>query len=78
MIASMPLDLLHPLLRDWFDQRFGEPTEPQRLGWPHIAAGRNTLIAAPTGSGKTLAAFMFCLDRLFRQSVQGELPEGVQ
>jgi ATP-dependent helicase Lhr and Lhr-like helicase len=78
IIASMPLDLLQPLLRDWFAQRFGEPTEPQRLGWPSIAAGRNTLIAAPTGSGKTLAAFMFCLDRLFRQGVEGELPEGVE
>ena len=30
----MPLDLFHPLVADWFAERFGEPTEPQRLGWP--------------------------------------------
>ena len=36
------------------------PTPPQLEGWPHIAAGRHTLIAAPTGSGKTLAGFLMC------------------
>ncbi|HEX3872272.1 MAG TPA: DEAD/DEAH box helicase, partial [Pirellulales bacterium] len=56
-------------------ERFGEPTEPQRLGWPAIAAGRNTLIAAPTGSGKTLAAFMVCLDRLWRRWLDGKLED---
>ena len=50
----------------WFRATFGEPTPPQRLGWPAIAAGRNTLIFAPTGSGKTLAAFLACLDHLWR------------
>lgn len=71
----MYINLLHPLVADWFARRFGEPTEPQREGWPHIAAGKNTLIAAPTGSGKTLAAFMICLDRLFRQGVEGNVLE---
>src|SRR5438874_1482535 len=47
----------HPLVRDWFVQRFGTPTEPQEQGWPHILAGHTTLISAPTGSGKTLAGF---------------------
>lgn len=70
--------MFHPLVQTWFERRFKEPTEPQRLGWPHIAAGRNTLIAAPTGSGKTLTAFMVCLDRLIRQSLEGTLPEGIQ
>ena len=44
----------------------GDPTPAQRLGWPAIAAGRNTLIVAPTGSGKTLAAFLAALDLLWR------------
>jgi len=74
----MPADLFHPLIRQWFTARFGEPTPPQRLGWPPIAAGQDTLIAAPTGSGKTLAAFLVCLDRLLRQWLAGELPDGVQ
>jgi ATP-dependent Lhr-like helicase len=74
----MPLENYHPLIRQWFSSRFGEPTEPQAQGWPSIAAGKHTLIAAPTGSGKTLAAFLVCLDRLFRQWLAGTLPDGVE
>ena len=49
----------HPAIRTWFERRFPEgPTDPQAHGWPSIAAGDDTLIAAPTGSGKTLAAFL--------------------
>ncbi|MCC6998340.1 MAG: DEAD/DEAH box helicase [Deltaproteobacteria bacterium] len=66
----------HPLIADWFERKFGTPTEPQRLGWPHIAAGRDTLIAAPTGSGKTLAAFLACLDDLVRRDEAGRLEAG--
>ena len=53
--------------------KFGTPTEPQELGWPHILAGRTTLISAPTGSGKTLAAFLACIDRLVRKALAGDL-----
>src|SRR5437667_441877 len=61
----------HPAVQAWFQHRFpGGPTDPQREGWPAIAAGEDTLIAAPTGSGKTLAAFLVCLDRLFREADQ--------
>ena len=55
-----------PAVAAWFRATFGTPTPPQRLGWPVIAAGQNTLIFAPTGSGKTLAAFLACLDHLWR------------
>ncbi len=65
----------HPLVRDWFISRFGTPTEPQEQGWPHILAGRTTLISAPTGSGKTLAAFLACIDRLVRKALAGELQD---
>src|SRR5438034_2872449 len=65
----------HPLIQDWFVQKFGTPTEPQELGWPHILAGRTTLISAPTGSGKTLAAFLACIDRLVRKALAGELQD---
>jgi ATP-dependent Lhr-like helicase len=61
------LEPFHPAVRDWFASRFPDgPTEPQAGGWSAIAAGRDTLIAAPTGSGKTLAAFLVCIDRLYR------------
>jgi ATP-dependent Lhr-like helicase len=65
----------HPVIARWFEQKFGSATEPQRLGWPAIQAGADTLIAAPTGSGKTLAAFLAALDQLFRQGLAGELPD---
>ena len=71
-------ELFHPLTAEWFASRFGSPTEPQLEAWPSIAAGQNTLVAAPTGSGKTLAAFLVCLDHLIRQSVAGDLPDGIQ
>src|SRR5438874_10029772 len=74
----MALDLFHPLIRSWFAARFGRPTEPQIRGWPEIAAEKHTLIAAPTGSGKTLAAFLVCIDRLFRQWLDGKLPEATE
>jgi len=72
---SPSLEWAHPLVRDWFVQRFGTPTEPQEQGWPHILAGKTTLISAPTGSGKTLAAFLACIDRLVRKALAGDLED---
>src|SRR5580693_337259 len=74
-MQSFPSSLAwaHPLVAEWFVQRFGTPTEPQEQGWPHILAGRPTLISAPTGSGKTLAAFLACIDRLVRKALAGDL-----
>ena len=69
------LEWAHPVVRDWFLGRFGSPTEPQRMGWPHVLAGRSTLISAPTGSGKTLAAFLACIDQLVREAVAGRLTD---
>jgi len=66
------LRLFHPVVGEWFRSRFGEPSPPQRQGWPAIAAGQHTLILAPTGSGKTLAAFLWCIDDLFRASLAAE------
>jgi ATP-dependent helicase Lhr and Lhr-like helicase len=71
----MPLSSFHPVVAQWFQQRFGEPTTPQRLGWEAIRAGRDTLISAPTGSGKTLAAFLHSLDQLFREGLDAPLPD---
>src|ERR1700678_3952623 len=68
MAAKKPtrdvLELFHPVTAAWFRAVFEQPTAPQRLGWPAIARGDNTLILAPTGTGKTLTAFLWCLDRL--------------
>ena len=74
----MSTSQFHPIIREWFETRFRQPTEAQAQGWAAVAQGRHTLIAAPTGSGKTLAAFLTCIDRLVRQGLEGELPDTTQ
>src|SRR5580658_2691808 len=74
----MPLSGFHPIIGGRFSYRRSTPTEAQTQGWPSIAAGRHTLIAAPTGSGKTLAAFLACIDRLLVQSLAEPLEDEVR
>jgi ATP-dependent Lhr-like helicase len=74
-VSASALDWAHPLVREWFLTRLGQPTEPQEQGWPHILAGKTTLISAPTGSGKTLAAFLACIDKLVRKALSGALTD---
>jgi len=76
--APSSLHWAHPLVRDWFVQKFRTPTEPQEQGWPHILGGLTTLISAPTGSGKTLAAFLACIDRLVREALDGNLQDRIE
>jgi len=71
----MDTAFFHPIVAEWFRDRFGQPTDAQALAWPRIVAGEHTLVAAPTGSGKTLAAFLVCIDRLMRQALDGTLPD---
>src|SRR3954463_2357649 len=67
----------HPLVRTWFAETLGEPSAPQRAGWPAIAAGSDTLILAPTGTGKTLAAFLYELDALIREGLDAPLANAI-
>jgi ATP-dependent Lhr-like helicase len=64
----MPVNF-HPAVAAWFERTFAAPTPAQQAAWPHIAAQRHVLIAAPTGSGKTLAAFLAVIDELVRSGV---------
>ena len=68
----------HPVVRRWFAERFGAPTEPQRRAWPKIAAGGDVLVSAPTGSGKTLAAFLAALDALLKEGLAGTLEKATR
>ena len=69
---TLPGDF-HPAVTAWFARRFPEgPSEPQALGWPAVARGEDTLIAAPTGSGKTLAGFLVAIDALYKAHQAGE------
>ncbi|HAM03221.1 MAG TPA: DEAD/DEAH box helicase [Acidimicrobiaceae bacterium] len=64
---------LHPAVERWFERRFPEgPSDPQVKGWPPIADGGDTLVAAPTGSGKTLAGFLVAIDALYKAHEAGE------
>jgi ATP-dependent helicase Lhr and Lhr-like helicase len=72
------LPSFHPAVQTWFDRSFREPTLAQSRGWAEIAAGRDTLIAAPTGSGKTLAAFLASIDAIVKRGASGDRAEGVE
>ncbi len=70
----------HPAVAGWFARRFPEgPTAPQAAAWPHIAAGRDVLVASPTGTGKTLTGFLVAIDAAYRAADNGShrvgLPE---
>ena len=67
-----------PLIAEWFQGRFAQPTPCQLEAWPGIRAGRDVLVSAPTGSGKTLAAFLICLDRLVAAGMDGSLDDRIE
>ena len=67
--------MFHPVVDQWFRARYAAPTPVQAQAWPLIAGGHDVLLTAPTGSGKTLAAFLACLDRLFREALEGRLED---
>ncbi len=78
VMSDSVLSGFHPAVRGWFQERFGEATPAQRLGWPAIQGGEHTLILAPTGSGKTLAAFLWGISQLAEQLERNPDLGGVQ
>src|SRR6186997_2936915 len=72
------LKSFHPIVRAWFRETLGDPSPPQREGWPAIASGASTLILAPTGTGKTLSAFLWELNQLIVRGEQEPLANAVQ
>jgi ATP-dependent helicase Lhr and Lhr-like helicase len=63
-MTSAGLSLFHPLIKQWFWEKFGTPTDIQEKAWPEIAAHHHVLVTAPTGCGKTLAAFLWSINLL--------------
>ncbi|MFN8104367.1 MAG: DEAD/DEAH box helicase [Acidimicrobiia bacterium] len=60
-----------PAVSAWFRNVLGTPTPPQALAWPVLTSGEHCLVVAPTGSGKTLTAFLWALDRIWREAAAG-------
>ncbi|QOC26495.1 ATP-dependent helicase [Microbacterium hominis] len=61
------LERFGPATQDWFRGAFAQPTTAQTGAWEAISAGKHALVVAPTGSGKTLSAFLWAIDRVFRE-----------
>ncbi len=68
---------LHLYVREWFANRYGRFTPPQRMAIPYIKQGYNVLISSPTGTGKTLAAFLAIIDELIRLDIEDNLEDHV-
>ena len=68
---------LNPLLGQWFREKFGSFTEPQRYAILNIHNMENTLVTAPTGTGKTLSAFAAVLNELITLSEHNQLEDRV-
>ena len=72
------LRTFHPIVRAWFTETLGAPSDPQREGWPAIGSGAHSLILAPTGTGKTLAAFLWELNALIVDGADAPLPNAIR
>jgi ATP-dependent Lhr-like helicase len=71
------LDLLEPLVRQWFDTSFDELTEPQSFAVPLIHERKNVLVSSPTGSGKTITAFLSIINELLKLQKKGKLEDKI-
>ncbi len=71
------MELMEPLVRDWFESSFPDVTEPQGKAIPLIHDRRSVLVSSPTGSGKTLTAFLSIINELTRYAREGELEDRV-
>jgi ATP-dependent helicase Lhr and Lhr-like helicase len=76
-LVSSAVSAFHPVVRAWFERRFGRPSAIQESGWPLIGGGHDVLLCAPTGSGKTLAAFLWSINQLVIEAGSGALPDEV-
>jgi len=74
---EVTLDVLTPLVREWFVNKFKTFSPPQTYSIMNIHKKQNTLISSPTGSGKTLSAFMTILNELIRLSGKDQLENKV-
>ncbi len=71
------LSEMHPVIREWFESRFEDVTEPQAYAIPFIHNRKSVLVSSPTGSGKTITAFLSIINNLFEMGEKGRLEDKI-
>jgi ATP-dependent Lhr-like helicase len=69
------VELLHPLVKKWFFNKFKDFSLTQLYGVANIHERKNILISAPTGGTKTLTAFLSILNYLVSLASKNELED---
>ena len=70
-------DVLNPLVKKWFKDKFKTFCVPQQYGVMPIHSRENVLISSPTGSGKTLTAFLSILNEIIDSSEKNILEDKI-
>jgi ATP-dependent Lhr-like helicase len=68
---------MHPLVKEWFLDKFKEFAPSQKFAILNVHSRINTLISSPTGSGKTLSAFLAIINELIGLSEHNLLEDKV-
>ena len=68
---------MHPLVKEWFFNKFDDFSITQKYGVPAIWERKNILISAPTGGTKTLTAFLSIINYLIGIAEREELENRV-
>ena len=71
------LALLHPVIADWFRDKYSKVTEAQSMAVPVIHGRESVLVSSPTGSGKTLTAFLSIINELTLLASEGTLEDNI-
>jgi len=75
--SSEIIDILDPLVKEWFFSKFKDFSESQLYGVMNVYERKNILISAPTGNGKTLTSFLAILNYLVSLAKKNELEEKI-
>lgn len=67
------IEILDPLVKEWFFSKFSCFSESQLYGVMNVYARKNILISAPTGTGKTLTSFLAIINYLVSLARKNEL-----
>jgi len=70
---SIFINLNNKIQKVLIQKKITNPTEPQKLAFPYILKGENTLLIAPTGLGKTEAALLPIFNNFLESQGKEEL-----